>query len=186
MAKAHDGSDFKHRQRILPQYKLMAQAKRNLKFTMILHLLVGFLMALKLTPTVLDLLNIFWQPIEELYIPMAKPWEWIWFGSVVSVMLAFKPVRTSNTLQIKVFLFAIVTSCILPLLYCVYLHSTDFRTYVVTRDTKNISEVWRGYPVALFWCIFTVVSLQIHGFELYFGWELLQSTGSHRSVNKSK
>uniref|UniRef100_A0A6G1SAT9 Protein jagunal n=1 Tax=Aceria tosichella TaxID=561515 RepID=A0A6G1SAT9_9ACAR len=186
MAKAHDGSDFKHRQRILPQYKMMAQVKRNLKFVMILHLLVGFLMALKLTPTILDMLNIFWQPIEELYIPMAKSWEWVWFSSVMITMLAFKAIRTNNTLQMKVFMFAVVTTCILPLIYCVYLHSADFRTYVITRDSKNTSEVWRGYPVALFWCIFTVVAIQIHGFELYFSWELLRSTGGHRAVNKNK
>jgi hypothetical protein len=186
MAKAHDGSDFKHRQRILPQYKLMAQAKRNLKFTMLLHLLIGFIMALKLTPTVLDMLNIFWQPIEELYVPMARTWEWIWFCSVITVTLAFKAIRTNNVLQTKVFLFSIVTTCIAPLLYCIYLYSADFRTYVITRDAQSTSEVWRGYPVALFWCIFTVVSLQVHGFELYFGWELLRSTSSSRSVNKSK
>jgi Na+-driven multidrug efflux pump len=186
MAKAHDGSDFKHRQRILPQYKHMAQAKRNLKFTMILHLLVGFLMALKLTPTVLDMLNIFWQPIEELYIPMAKPWEWIWFSSVFIVMLAFRPIRTNDTSHIKLFMFSIVSNCIAPLLYCAYLYSADFRTYVITRDSKDIADVWRGYPVALFWCIFNVVSLQIHGFELYFSWELLRCTSSHRSTTKNK
>lgn len=164
----------------------MAQAKRNLKFTIILHLLIGFLMALKLTPTVLDLLNIFWQPLEELYIPMARPWEWVWFSSVLISMLALKAIRTNNTLQIKIFLFAIVTTCILPLFYCIYLYSGDFRTYVITRDTKNINEVWRGFPVALHWCIFTVVSLQVHSFELYFGWELLRSTSGQRQVNKSK
>ena len=164
----------------------MAQSKRNLKFTIILHILIGFLMALKLTSTVLDLLNIFWQPIEELYIPMAKPWEWVWFSSIVTAFLAFRPIRTNNALQLKIFLSFIVITCIFPLIYCVYLYVADFRTYVITRDVQKVSEVWRGYPVALYWCVFTIVATQVHAFELYFGWELLKTMSSHRQVNKSK
>lgn len=186
VSKANDGSDFKHRQKILPQYKMMAQSKKNLKFVIILHLLVGILMALKMTSTVLDLLNIFWQPIEELYIPMAKPWEWLWLSSIVTAFLAFRAIRTNNAMQIKIFLLFIVVTCIFPLIYCVYLYSADFRTYVITRDAQKTSEVWRGYPVALYWCFFTVVAAQIHGFELYFGWELLKTMSGHRPANKVK
>lgn len=186
MAKSHDGSDFKHRQRILPHYQSMALSKKRLKFTFILHILLAFLMAAKLLPTVLDILNIFWQPIEELYIPMAKPWEWVWFSSLFIVLFSFKPIRTNNTLQLKLSLLAILFTCIFPLIYCAYLYSTDFRTYVITKEVQKTSEVWRDYPVALYWYIFIGVACQVHGFELYFGWELLRSMSGHRIANKSK
>lgn len=183
----HDGSDYKHRQRILPHYHVMALSKKRLKFTLILHLLIAFLMAAKLTSTVLDLLNIFWEPIEELYIPMAKPWEWIWLSSLLFVMLAFRSIKTNNSLQLKIFLLAMVLTCICPLIYCAYLHANDFRTFVITKDVTKTSEVWRDYPVALYWYIFLGVACQVHGFELYFGYELLRSMSNHRSQsNKSK
>lgn len=187
MAKAHDGSDFKHRQRILPHYQVMALSKNRLKFIICLHYILAFLMAVKLLPTVLDLLNIFWQPIEELYIPMAKSWEWIWFSGLTFTFLALQSIRTNNSARLKLFLLGVTLSCILPLIYCAYLYSTDFRSYVITREVQKSVEVWRNYPVALYWYIFIGVALQVHGFELYFGWELLRSINNHRSSShKSK
>lgn len=186
MAKTHDGSDFKHRQRILPHYQTMALSKKRLKFIVILHLLLTFLMAVKLLPTVLDLFDIFWQPLEELYIPMAKPWEWIWFASFLQAFVAFKAIKTNNASQLKSFIFGTFVCSIMPLLYCAYLYSADFRTFVITRDAENTSETWRNYPVALFWYIFIGVACQVHGFELYFSWELLRSLGGQRGASKNK
>lgn len=163
----------------------MALSKRRLKFTVILHLLLAFLMSVKLLPTVLDILNIFWQPIEELYIPMANPWEWVWMSSVIATTIAFKALKTNNSLHLKIFLIKTFLTCILPLLYCAYQFSSDFRTYVLTRDAFKTSQVWRNYPVALYWYIFIFVACQVHGFELYFGWELLRSM-KNRSINKTR
>lgn len=179
MAKTHDGSDFKHRQRILPQYQTIALSKKRLKFVAILHLLIACLMVLKLLPTVLDHLNIFWQPLEELYIPMAQPWEWVWFSGLLFVLIVFKAIRTNNTLELKVFLLGITITCALPLLYCAYLNANDFWIYFTTRDARRTSEVWRGYPVALFWYIFIGVACQVHFFELFFASELVKSINSH-------
>lgn len=182
MANAQDGSDYKHRQRILPHYQTIALSKKRLKFVVILHMLLTFLMAIKLLPTVLDHLNIFWQPLEELYIPMAQPWEWIWFTSLLFVLTVLKAVRTNSTLELKIFLLGITITCVLPLLYCSYLYANDFWTYFTTRDARKTSELWRGYPVALFWYIFIGVAFQVHFFELYFGRELLRSVNSpHKS-----
>lgn len=187
MAKTHDGSDFKHRQRILPQYQTMALSKKRLKFTLILHLFLSVLMAFKLLPNILDILDIFWQPIEELYIPAAHAWEWVWFGGMISVFVALRAVRSNNALLVKAFLAGTLFTSIFPIIYCAQYYSSDFRTYVITRDATKTSEVWKNYPVALYWYVFIVVASQIHGFELYFGWELLSSLSSPRSVsNKSK
>lgn len=158
---------------------MMALSKKRLKFVLVLHLLLAFIMAVKLLSTVLDLLNIFWQPIEELYIPMAKPWEWIWFSSLFVTLTAFRAIKTNNSLQIKAFLVGIVFNCILPLLYCAYLYASDFWIFFKTRNIEKTSEVWRNYPVALYWYIFIGVAYQVHFIELYFGWELHRSINSH-------
>lgn len=182
MATKHDGSDHQHRQRILPHYQLMALSKKRLKFMLILHLLLACMMAGKLLPTVLDLLNIFWQPIEELYIPMAKPWEWVWFGGALVVVTLYKSIRTNNPLQLKLLSFALTLTSILPLFYCAYIYASDFRLFVMTRDSQKTSEVWRDYPVALYWFGFICVAFQVHFFELYFVWDLLKSMSSHKSL----
>lgn len=181
MAKAHDGSDFKNRQKILPHYQTMALSKKRLRFVVVLHLLIAFLMAVKLLPTILDQLNIFWQPIEELYIPMARPWEWIWFSGIFVASLSFKAIRTNNSPQLKFFLLSTTLNCIFPLLNCAYIFASDFWKYFTTRDAQRTSEIWRGYPVALYWYIFIGVAIQVHFFELYFGRELLRSINNHRT-----
>lgn len=186
MAKIHDGSDYQHRQKILPHYQVTALAKKRLKFTIILHLMISFIMGVKLLPTVLDFFNIFWQPIEELYIPLAQSWEWIWFSSISVLLIGLSSMRTNNTTGLKLFIFGILGTCILPIIYCTYYYSGDFRTFVITKDASKASEVWRDYPMALYWYIFVGIACQVHGFELFFAWELLKSMGSHRSINKTK
>lgn len=186
MAKVHDGSDYKHRQKILPHYQLTALTKKRLRFTVILHLLLAFGMVIKLLPAVLDHLNIFWQPIEELRIPGARTWEWVWFSSALTVTLGLRASRTNNLLGLKIFLLGVIATCIFPIIYCAYDYSTDFRTFVITKDASKTSETWRDYPVALYWYIFIGVACQIHGFEIYFAWELIKNMSAHRAVNKNK
>lgn len=164
----------------------MALSKKRLKFVVVLHMFLVFLMFIKLLPTVLDILDIFWQPIEELYIPMARKWEWVWFFGYLAAVPAFRAIRTNNTTQIKAFILGTIFCSILPLVYCAYLYSGDFRTFVITRDASKTSETWKDYPVALYWYIFIVVACQVHGFELYFSWELLRSINNQRAGNKSK
>lgn len=186
MSPAHDGSDFQHRQKILPQYQTMALSKKRLKFTIILHMLIAVLMLVKLLPTILDLLNVFWQPIEELYIPLAKPWEWVWLAGLLVAIPALGAIRTNNSLRLKLFLLGTFSCCLVPLIYCAYIYSADFRTYVITRDAEKTSEIWRNRPVALYWYIFIGVACQVHIFELYFGWELLRSMNNQRSPVKKR
>lgn len=176
MAKVvHDGSDYKQRQRILPHYQIMALSKKRLKFTVILHFMLAALMIFKLVPTVLDLLNIFWQPLEELYIPMARTWEWIWISGLLVCFILLRAIKTNNNLQLKLSLLGIIVTCIFPITYCAFLYSSDFRTFIITRDATRTSEVWKDYPVALYWYVFIVVAAQVHGFELFFIWELIRS-----------
>lgn len=187
--KINDGSDFQHRQRILPHYQLVGLTKQRLKFTIITHILLSGLMVAKLVPTILDMLNIFYQPIEELYIPVARTWEWIWFSSTLIALLTFKAIRTNNTLFLKLFLLSTISCCICPIVYCAYHFSADFRSFVITKDVSKTSESWRGYPVAIYWYMFIFIAGQIHGFELYFGWDLLKILNSPRSsklANKTK
>lgn len=184
MVKVHDGSDYNQRQRILPHYKVLALSKKRLKFTIILHMMLGFLMAAKMVSTVLDMLNIFVQPIEELYIPMARPWEWVWLSSILLASITLQAIKTNNILQLKIFLVGVLLTCIFPLIYCAYLYSADFRTFVITRDASKTSEVWRGYPVAFYWYVFIIVACQIHGAELYLGLELHRCMGKQKSPSK--
>lgn len=185
-SKPHDGSDFQHRQKILPHYQTVATTKSNLKFTLVLHLMLSFMMGLKLLPNVFDALNIFWQPLEELYIPAAQTWEWIWFASTIGALLALKAIKTNNTLSLKIFLVNIVCFCMCPMIYCAYHYSADFRSFVITKDASKTSETWRGLPVALYWCIFIIVAVQVHGFELYSTWELIKNLNSPRSTSSNK
>ena len=174
-----DGTDFAHRQRILPHYQQTALTKKRLKFLTILHMLIACLMLVKLTSTILDMLDIFWEDLEALYIPPATPWEWVWLSSVLYAIVSFRAIKYNSLIGLKIFMAGITLFGLLPLLYCAYYWLPDFRTFLHTRDASKTSERWRDYPVALYWYIFLFVALQVHAAELYLSIDL------HKSLNNT-
>ena len=54
------------------------QDKARLKWAIFSHYLLLFVMILKLTPEVLDRLDVFVLEVEELFVPAPLLWEWLW------------------------------------------------------------------------------------------------------------
>lgn len=181
---AHDGSDYMHRQKILPHYQAMVTSKKQLKFSILMHYLIGIIMAFKLLPTILDLLNIFYQPIEELYIPMARHWEWVWMSGVLFTLFAHRAIKSNNIKSLKLYMLSILATCIGPIYVCFYLYANDLIMFIMSKSSEGIEELWRGYPVALYWFVFSIVALQVHAFELYISKQLLNTISNSRKPNK--
>lgn len=179
----HNGLDFIHRQKIMPHYQNVVLSKKRLRFTLILHLTTSLLMALKLVPAILDILNIFWQPLEELRIPFARPWEWVWMSSILSTTIAFSAIKTNSHLKLRVFYISTILTAIGPLFYALFIYWQDFTLFISTKDLSLVSETWNEYPTAIFWYTFAIVALQIHSFEIYFSWDILNSTKKKKTSN---
>jgi len=174
MIDGTDGTDFMHRQRVANQYHLSAVNKSRLKTCIFFHILLFFLMLFKLSPLLLDRLDIFVLEIEELEVPKPLVWEYWWCISLAVAFIGLSSIRKNNVQYLQVYIGGTIANGIVPVLLGFFVYFSDVWTYVNTRETKNI-QTWQGYPYSLLWYAFLFVALQIHGFSIYFASQLVSA-----------
>ncbi|XP_033227675.1 protein jagunal [Belonocnema kinseyi] len=169
-----DGSDFSHRQKVAAQYQLSVINKSRLKWCIFFHYLLFFVMLAKLSADILDFLDIFILEIEELQIPQALRWEWIWCSSLPFSYLGLKAIKENGIKRIKQYMMSVILLCFCPILYALIYYSKDVWNYLSTDEAKNI-QLWQGLPYGLLWYGFILLASQVHSFSLYFSWNLLSA-----------
>jgi hypothetical protein len=195
MVDGTDGLDFMHRQKVANQYKLSAVNKSRLKTCIFFHILLFFVMLLKLTPVFLDKLDIFVLEIEELRIPKPMFWEYWWCFSIVVTFVGLSAIRKNNSQTMQFYLGGITANAIVPVLFAMYYYSADVYKYATTRSSKNL-QTFMGYPYGVLWYVFLLLALQVHLFTMYFASKLLtawqlkgvgsQSTASSSAAKNNK
>jgi len=183
-AAGTDGSDFAHRQKIASHYQISALNKSRFKYCLLLHILLFVMMCAKLSEDILDRFNIFILELEELYIPKPHLWEWIWTSSFIFIFAGLSAVKQNNVTTMKFYVITDFLLALCPILYAAVYYFNDLRAFIENRDTSKVSEVWRGYPVALIWYAFIVVAAQIHLFQLLFAFKLIFAWSVRKNVSK--
>jgi len=152
----------------------VAQNKERLKWSIFIHYILLFLMLTKLTPEVLDKLDIFVLEVEELFVPKPLIWEWLWLLSVPVTFFGLSACKNSSLPSIKQFLLGTMMCSLLPVLLGMALHAVDCYQFLTEGITEDII-VWQGYPYAMLWYAFFFVSLQVHLYQIYFAKCLMQA-----------
>lgn len=173
-ADGSDGYDFMHRQRVASQYLLSAVNKSRLRTCIFIHIILWFVMLIKLSPVICDKLDIFVLEIEEMEIPKPLFWEYWWCVSVFVAAVGLYSIRRNNVQFAQIYLGGTIANGIIPILYAGFYYFSDVWTYLNTRSTKNI-HVWQGFPYGLLIYAFLLVALQVHGFSLYFASNLVSA-----------
>uniref|UniRef100_A0A0K8TRB5 Putative conserved plasma membrane protein n=1 Tax=Tabanus bromius TaxID=304241 RepID=A0A0K8TRB5_TABBR len=179
MITGTDGTDFQHRQRVAAQYQISAVNKSRLKYCIFFHSLLFFVMLAKLSSDILDRLDIFVLEIEELQIPEPLWWEYIWCLSIFMSFIGLSAARGNRIRDMQKYVIGIGVTGFLPLLYCLIYYSSDVYEYLSADEDTDLEEtdifLWRGMPYGLFWYAFILVGFQIHGFSLFFAWNLVKA-----------
>jgi len=152
----------------------VAQNKERLKWSIFIHYILLFLMLTKLTPEVLDKLDVFVLEVEELFVPKPLIWEWLWLLSIPVTVFGLSACKHSSLKSIKQFLLGTLLCSLLPVLLGMMLHAVDCYQFITEGITDNIM-VWQGYPYAMLWYAFFFVSLQVHLYQIYFAKSLMQA-----------
>lgn len=167
------------------------QSKARLKFVIVMHVLLFFVMLIKLSDDLLDRMDIFILELQELYIPKPRLWEWVWAGSVVSAWTGLKSIKKNNVSLMKIYAFLIGSFSFLPIFYELIYWFPDFKDFAsgggeagtsspvnpaaaVDEEPLRVIEKWRGYPIGFIWYPFLVIALQVHLFQLYFASVLIR------------
>ncbi|XP_058799738.1 protein jagunal [Phymastichus coffea] len=175
-----DGSDFQHRQKVATHYQISAMNKSRLKYCMVFHYVLFSVMLAKLSADILDRLNIFILEIEELQIPQPLWWEYIWCISLFLSFLGLPAIKTNKIKSLKQYMIGIVILGVGPILYATIYYFKDVYEYLMDGDKANI-QVWQGYPYGVLWYGFILAASQVHGFTLYFSYNLLMAWQNRRS-----
>jgi len=137
-----------------------------------IHVLVAIGLLVKLSPAIFDYLDVFILQLEEQNIPKPLLWEWVWFGGTFLLFLiGANAIKASKVGKIQIFNALVFLLGVLPILYVVVIFYPDAYAYMYDRPSK-IYQTWKGLPVAILWYIFALVALNIHFWEIYYGFVL--------------
>eukprot|EP00096_Caligus_rogercresseyi_P012928 TRINITY_DN558_c0_g1_i4.p1 TRINITY_DN558_c0_g1~~TRINITY_DN558_c0_g1_i4.p1 ORF type:complete len:380 (-),score=70.72 TRINITY_DN558_c0_g1_i4:122-1261(-) len=152
----------------------IAQTKSRLKWSILFHYVLGFILLAKLVPDGLDRLGIFVLEIEELMIPKAQLWELCWIISIPLTFLGLASCKKSNASMMTKFFYGIFIFGLFPVLVGFFYNFSDVLSYVSNKDLDKV-ETWNGLPVGVLRYVYLFLTLQAHLFELYFAKTLIQT-----------
>jgi len=176
VASGTDGSDFLHRERVAPQYKISAVNKGRLKLVIFLHLSLVMLMLFRLSTSFFVMAGM--RPpafLQKLRLPRAQLWEYAWLMSAMASIFGLVAIRKNRTVLMKQFILGFFTFGFLPVVYAIVDLSDDLIQYWETRETKQFIL---GFPSVVLWNMFLAIAVQIHGFGVYFAWKLVSAWSS--------
>ncbi|KAL5289667.1 JAGN1 family protein [Megaselia abdita] len=145
-------------------------------------------MLAKLTPDILDRLDIFVMEIEELQIPQPIWWEYIWCLSILSSFLGLSAVRGNKIREIKKYMMLITIVGILPIVYCLLYYFPNVWEFLFLEIDNKVEGaeilLWKNYPYCILWYAFCVIGIQIHLFTIFFSWNLLKTWNARITSRK--
>ncbi|XP_055851011.1 protein jagunal [Episyrphus balteatus] len=188
MITGTDGTDFEYRQRVAAPHQISLLNKSRLKHCIFFHALLFFVMLAKLISDILDRLDIFVLEIEELEVPPPLWWEYVWCLSLLTSFIGLSAARSNKIREMQKYVMAIGLLGVMPLLYCFLYYFGDVWAYMTLEEGVDPEEtdifLWRGMPYGLLWYAFCFVGFQIHGFTLYFAWNLIQAWKARTAARK--
>ncbi|KAK7076711.1 Jagn1p, partial [Halocaridina rubra] len=163
----------------------VALNKGRLRKCVFFHLLLALLMVVKMVPDILDRLDIFILEIEELEVPQPLKWEYIWLGGSLASFLGLTAIRRNRILLLQVYFLLINLFSTVPVLLASMIYFSDFLEYCSEDEPQDL-QLWQGYPVAVLWYCFILVSMQVHVFTLIFAWKLIIAWKNSMVSKKAK
>lgn len=97
-------------------------------------------MLAKLTPDILDRLDIFVMEIEELQIPQPLWWEYTWCFSILSSFIGLSAAKGNKIREMKKFMVLISVFGILPIVYCLLHYFSNVWDFLFLEEGNNLDE----------------------------------------------
>ena len=99
-------------------------------------------MLLKLTPEVLDRLDVFVLEVEELFVPTPLVWEWLWLLSIPVTIAGLNTCKQNSLKSCKQFLIGTLVFSLLPVMIGMVCHGQDCYEFLTEGLTDNVI-VWQ-------------------------------------------
>lgn len=130
-------------------------------------------------------------------------WEWIWLGGTMLIFLVgANAMKASKVGKMKIFAATVFAVGLLPIFFgnsqnffelflnlkgffiplAVGIFWSDASAYLFDPQSK-VYETWKGFPVAILWDIFAIAAINVHFFELYYAYVLMDAWNIKRKTN---
>ncbi|KAJ6217236.1 hypothetical protein RDWZM_008393 [Blomia tropicalis] len=183
-----DGTDYRHRQRVVTIHSASADSKRYLKLTFYPHFFLYVLIILKLSEDILDRADIFILELQELRIPKPDLWEWTYGLSFLGTAFGARAMKTNSAKSINMYQIIIWLFALVPILLAQFQYAPDFIKFINERDVEQLTYTWRSLPLAVIFEAFAMIALQVHLAQAYFAyklWKIWSSYGVSRAANSA-
>ena len=97
-------------------------------------------------------------------------WEWIWLTSVLFTYFGLTACKKSNASSMTVFIYGVLLTGLLPVLFALAYHAGDVFNYVSSSKSLKGVQSWQGFPVSLLWYAFLIPAFQassIHSGDVF-------------------
>ena len=144
--------------------------KSRLKIVSSLHIALWLVLLFRMATPLCVLFGI--RPpsiLQRLKLPRAELWEYAWLFSIIPTILSFVAIKRNKCFLMQQYMLGTLCLGILPVAIAIMTLVDDLVEYW---DTRSSSHMFLGFPVVVLWNMFLAICLQVHGFGLYFGWQL--------------
>lgn len=149
-----------------------SQNKGRLKLDIFVHMLLGMLMLVRLSPGIVSLLGINVQALRRWDLPHPRPWEFAWMFSLVAAVVGWRSIPQNSTFLLKQYILGTIVFGVLPVFFGFIELSDDMYAYIINR---KYTFVMFGMPAIVLWILFLAICAQLHGLALYFSVVLLKA-----------
>ncbi|KAL0963461.1 hypothetical protein UPYG_G00306660 [Umbra pygmaea] len=175
-AAGTDGSDFKHREKVAPQYQMSAKLKSNIRKLNLVHLLLWVLVLAQVTVNKLNLL-----PSEAVAEPYR--WEYPYLISVFPLVAGSMSLPKNNISYLVISMISSGLFSIAPLFYGVM---------EMLGEGQQLYRLGKAYRFVFGWAAVTimylviVVAAQVHAWQIYYSKKLLDAWFNSTQEKKKK
>ncbi|XP_077456563.1 protein jagunal homolog 1-B-like [Stigmatopora argus] len=175
-AKGTDGSDFEHRERVASHYQMSVALKSEIRKLNIVHLLVWLLMVAQVTASQLSL-------VSHKTIASPYQWEYPYLLSVIPTTFSFMALPRNNISYLVISMISAGLFSVAPLIY------GSMEMFPFAQQLYRFGKAYRfifGFPAVMVMYLVIVISVQVHGWQIYYSKKLLDQWFTSTQEKKKK
>ncbi|XP_056125686.1 protein jagunal homolog 1-B [Rhinichthys klamathensis goyatoka] len=175
-ASGTDGSDFQHRERVAAHYQMSVALKSEIKKLNIAHAVVWFLIAAQVVVSQLNL-------VSHKVVASPYQWEYTYLLSIIPTVFSFMALPKNNISYLVISMISAGLFCVAPILY------GGMEMFPVAQQLYRHGKAYRyifGFSAVSIMYLVLIISVQVHGWQIYYSKKLLDAWFTNTQEKKKK
>ncbi|KAM9296103.1 protein jagunal homolog 1 [Gastrophryne carolinensis] len=175
-ATGTDGSDFQHRERVANHYQMSVSLKSEIKKLIYAHIVIWVLLAAQIGVSYLKL-------VSHNLVAMPYQWEYPYMLSIVPSLFGLFSFPRNNISYLVISMISTGLFSIAPLIY------GSMEMFPIAQQVYRHGKVYRyifGFSAVSVLYLVMVISVQVHGWQIYYSKKLLDSWFTSTQEKKKK